>query len=119
MAKLSFDSNKLLNVKFTKNVKGYDAYQVDVTFDKIIEDYRFYESFYDQAKEYISKLEKDVGKQKDTIHSLEIEVAKYKKRFEGIPDNVNVTSENINLLKKIAAYEKVLYQHGIDPKKIK
>lgn len=117
--KINFNSDTLLNLKFSKNVKGYDAYQVDSSLDKVLDDYRFYESFYTEAKSYIASLEGEIKKLKDQIKNQDIEIAKYKKRLEGIKDGTNVTSENIDLLKKISSYEKVLYSKGIDPNKIK
>ena len=44
--KLNYCADDLLNLKFKKNVKGYDAYHVDSTLDKVISDLRYYENFY-------------------------------------------------------------------------
>ncbi len=118
-SKINFNSNTLLNLKFTKNVKGYDAYQVDVTLDQILDDYRFYESFYAEAKQYIASLENTVKKQKDELRKKDIEIAKISKRIEGIKDSTNVSSENIELLQRISALEKALYLRGVDPSRIK
>lgn len=117
--KIHFNSESLLDVKFDKNVKGYDPYQVDVTLDKIIIDYRFYESFYHEAKEYIAKLEKEVKKLNDDNRKKDVELAKYKNRFDGIKDDSNVSKENFNLLRRIDKLERELYARGVDPNKIK
>lgn len=117
--KINFDSNTLLNLKFSKNVKGYDAFQVDSSLDKVVDDYRFYESFYKEAKDYIAELEGNIKKLKDDARKKDVEIAKYQKRLEGIKDKTNVTSENIDLLQRINALEKALYSRGIDPNKIK
>ncbi len=117
--KVNFNSNSLFDVKFAKNVKGYDAYQVDMTLDKVLDDYRFYESFYQEAKTYIAKLESDIKKLNDESRKKDIEIARIKKRIEGIKDNTNVSSENIDLLQRINALERVLYSKGIDPTKIR
>lgn len=116
---ITFNSNNLLELKFTKNVKGYDAYQVDTTLDKVINDYRYYENFYIKAKEYIAQLESDIKKMRDELRKKDVEIAKYEKRFEGIKSQTNVTSENIDLLKRINQLEKALYARGLDPSKIK
>ncbi|MCR5332613.1 MAG: DivIVA domain-containing protein [Bacilli bacterium] len=117
--KIQFNSESLLNLKFDKNVKGYDAYQVDVALDRVILDYRFYESFYREAKEYIAKLEKDVKRLADEGRKKDVELAKYKNRFDGIKDDSNVSKENLSLLRRIDKLERELYAHGVDPNKIK
>lgn len=117
--KINYTTQSLLDLQFSKNVKGYDAYQVDVALDKVLDDYRFYEKFYNEAKEYIAKLESDIKKYRDEIREKDIELSKVTKRIEGIKDNQNVSTENMDLLQKIDAYERVLYSKGIDPTKIK
>ncbi len=117
--KLNFDSNSLLNLKFEKNVKGYDAYQVDVTLDQILADYRFYESFYTEAKQYIAELENRVKKQNDELRKKDVEIAKISNRLGGINNRANVSQENMNLLKRIDLLERALYKKGVDPTKIK
>ena len=117
--KIHFKSVDLLNVKFDKNVKGYDAYQVDFTLDRVISDYRFYESFYKEAKDYIAKLECEVRKLKEEDRKKDVELAKYKNRFEGIKDDSNVSRENLSLLKRIDRLERELYARGVDPNKLK
>ncbi len=117
--KLNFNSNSLLNLKFAKNVKGYDAYQVDTTLDQILSDYHFYETFYSEAKQYIATLENRVKKQNDEIRSKDLEIAKISKRLEGIDNRSNVSNENMTLLKRIDALERALYKKGVDPTKIK
>ncbi len=117
--KLNFNTNTLLNLKFAKNVKGYDAYQVDMTLDQILADYNFYESFYTEAKQYIATLENTVKKQKDEIREKDVEIAKISNRLEGINKATNVSSDNISLLRRIDLLERALYKKGVDPTKIK
>ena len=117
--KIHFTSETLLNLKFDKNVKGYDAYQVDVTLDRVLADYRFYESFYNEAKEYIARLEKDVKKLKDEGRNKDIELAKLKNRFTGISEDTKAGKDNLALLRRIDKLERELYARGVDPEKIK
>lgn len=117
--KIHYTSETLLNEKFEKNVKGYDAYQVDVTLDRVLEDYRFYENFYLEAKDYIAKLEKEIRKYKKNLQDQEVELAKLKNRFSGIKDNTKAGSDNLALLKRIDRLERELYARGVDPEKIK
>lgn len=117
--KLNFNSQTLYDLQFTKNVKGYDAYQVDVALDKVLNDYRFYEKFYLEAKDYIAKLESDIKKYTDEIRQKDVELARISKRIDGIKDSSNVSTENMQLLQKIALLERELYRRGVDPTKIK
>lgn len=119
VGKVNFSSDNLLNLKFTKNVKGYDAYQVDVSLDKVLEDYRFYENFYTEAKQYIAKLESEITKLRNENREKDVELAKVNKRIDGIEDDAKVSSGNLALLQRISALEKVLYSKGIDPSRIR
>jgi len=115
--KQNYNSETLLDVKFNKNVKGYDAYEVDVTLDKIIEDYREFAKYREEASSYIGKLESDIHQYRDKIRDQEVELAKFKKRVESY-SGVE-TGGNMEDKKRIARLEVALYQLGVDPKKIK
>lgn len=119
--KLNYSAKSLLDVKFTKNVKGYDPYQVDKALDKAIEDYDSYEKYHKESAEYIRKLETDVQKLKDTVRNQEVEIARLNNRSRDLnaDGNANVNSNNIDLLRRISQLEKALYQKGVDPTKIK
>ena len=117
--KLHFTSETLLNLKFDKNVKGYDAYQVDVALDRALMDYRFYENFYSEAKDYIARLEKQVKKLQDENREKDVQLAKLKNRFDGIKSNTQVGQNNLELLRRIDKLERELYARGVDPEKIK
>ena len=119
--KLNYSAKSLLDVKFTKNVKGYDPYQVDKALDKAIEDYENYEKYHKESAEYIRKLETDVQKLKDTVRNQEVEIARLNNRSKDLnaDGNANVNSNNIDLLRRISQLEKALYQKGVDPTKIK
>ena len=117
--KIHYTSETLLNQKFEKNVKGYDAYQVDVTLDRVLSDYRFYENFYLEAKDYIAKLEREVKKLQDEARVKDVELAKLKNRFDGIKNNTKAGGDNIALLQRIDKLERELYARGVDPEKIK
>lgn len=119
--KLNYSAKSLLDVKFTKNVKGYDPYQVDKALDLAIDDYKNYETYHKESAEYIRRLEADTQTLKDKIKELEIEVARLQNRSKDLNkvDDPRVNSNNINLIKRISALEKALYQKGVDPTKIK
>ena len=119
--KLNYSSKSLLDVKFTKNVKGYDPYQVDVALDKAIDDFKSYEEYHKESSEYIRRLETDTHELKERIRELELEVAKLKNRSSELSKDASaeVNKGNIELLKRISKLEKALYQKGVDPTKIK
>ena len=119
--KLNYSSKSLLDVKFTKNVKGYDPYQVDQALDKAIEDYDAYEKYHKESSDYIRELESSTHELKDRVHELEIEVAKLQNRSRDLNKDADagVNQSNIELLKRISQLEKALYQKGVDPTKIK
>ncbi len=117
--KINYTSESLLDLVFAKNVKGYDSDQVDTVLDEVIEDYAYYEKFRREATPYIVKLEKRVTELKEQVRNLEVELARYKNRLEGIKENANVSSENIDLLKRITSLEQELYRRGVDPSRIK
>lgn len=118
--KINHSSSTLLEVVFEKDVKGYNAYQVDNLLDEVIADYSYYEKFRLEAVNYIRDLETLVTELKEKNKNLEINNSQYKKRFEGLEDYSSpINKSNIDLLKRIKELENALYQHGIDPSKIK
>ena len=117
-SKLNFTSISLLELEFTPNVRGYDATQVDMTLDQIIEDLKYYEDFKLKASEYIKDLETEVGKLRTKVRDNEVELARLKGRLGSIQDSPQVSLENVNLLKRISKLEEALYKKGVDPSKI-
>lgn len=115
--KQNYNSQTLLDIKFNKNVKGYDAYEVDVTLDKIIQDYSEFSKYHEEASSYIQKLETDTHNFREKIRDQEIEIARLSKRVEDF--NGIESGGDINDKKRIARLENALYKLGVDPKKIK
>ena len=115
---MNYNSKSLLDVKFKKNVKGYDAYQVDSTLDQVIDDYKFYEKILEENRQTISSLESQNKTLKEKLRQSEILAKKLQKTVDAIPDSPDVTKSNIVYLQRIADLEKALYKRGVDPKKI-
>lgn len=115
---MNYNSKTLLDVKFSKNVKGYDALEVDETLDQVIEDYLSYEKASIQDKKTIEKLKKEIQELKEKARKDEIEFNKMKNIVDSIPDDPNVNRGNIDLIRRISALENALYKRGVDPKKI-
>ena len=101
------------------STSGYDSLEVDTFLDKILEDYKFLERNEILLKEELEDLMKKITELTEDKKQLEIELSKYKSRFQNIKVSDNVTTENIELLKKINVYEKALYEKRIDPTKLK
>ena len=115
---MNYNSKSLLDVKFSKNVKGYDALEVDETLDDVIEDYTQYEKQASLDKKTIEKLSAEITELKDKLLQVEIEKKRLQKEVDSIPNTPGVNRDNIQYLKRIADLEKALYKKGVDPKKI-
>lgn len=115
---MNYNSKSLLDVKFSKNVKGYDALEVDETLDDVIEDYTQYEKQSSLDKKTIEKLSAEITELKDKLLQLEIENKRLQNEVDSIPNTPGVNRDNIQYLKRIADLEKALYKKGVDPKKI-
>ena len=115
---MNYNSKTLLDVKFSKNVKGYDALEVDQTLDMVIDDYDDYEKQLSLDTQTIEKLKKEIAELKETARNLEVENKKLKKTVDSIPKGPEVNKSNINLLTRISKLEAALYKKGVDPKKI-
>ena len=117
--KVNFTSKSLLDLKFTKDVHGYDPLEVDQCLDQIIADLVYYENYKVESSKYIEKLEKENRELSEKLKNQEIELAKMRNRLSDIVDNPNAKGENIKLIKYIAALEKEVYFLGGNPTKIK
>ena len=117
--KLNLNSKEILEMKFPNVPRGYDPLYVDEYLDKVIRDYKLVEanclveaSEVDSLKARIATLEKE-------LNDLRIEYEKYASRLKDINENDNVTTSNIDYIKRINVLEKFLYQHGYIPSQIK
>ena len=115
---MNYNSKSLLDVKFSKNVKGYDALEVDETLDQVIEDYSYYEKQIASDIKTIEKLKADIEKLKSDLLKSEVERNRLDNIVKSIPDSPDVTRQNIDYLRRIATLEKALYKKGVDPKKL-
>ena len=118
--KLFLNAQTIVNHVFPiLHKNAYDAMEVDKFLDIVIKDYQLMESnTIVNTKEYNALLNKckTLEKQK---RDLEVELEKYKSRFDNIKSTDNVTSDNIDLLRKLNLYEKYLWAHGVNPDTIK
>lgn len=117
--KLTLSAEEILRKVFKISPKGYDAFEVDEYLDRVLRDYRIIESNYLMESREVDALKSRIAKLENEKNLLEIELGKCKNRLSNIKENDNVTEENIDLVKKINAYEKFLWNHGYNPNTIK
>lgn len=117
--KLNLDSSKILEKQFDGQLRGYNSLQVDKFLDTIITDYKIVEENYLLEKDMVDQLKKENAALQKELDEAKIENNKYKSKVANIKNSNVVSNENMDILKKNAAYEKFLYNHGYDPTKIK
>ena len=87
--------------------------------DMIIQDYKLVEAnVVVPLKEYESLTNKNKVLESEK-RKIEVELERYKARFTNIKSSDNVTTDNIELVRKINALEKFLWAHGYNPDTIK
>ena len=104
--KLFLNSQTILNHTFPITHKNaYDAEEVDRFLDMVIQDYKLVEaSVVIPVAEYESLKQKNKVLESDK-RKLEVELERYKARFTNIKSSDNVTTDNIELVRKINALE--------------
>lgn len=117
--KLFLSSETILNKVFPGAPRGYDPLVVDQYLDTIINDYRIVEANVIISQKEIDSLQKKIEELERKNEELVIENDRYKARFSNIKSDDNVTTDNINYLKRINALENFMYKHGFDPKDVK
>ena len=115
--KLLLTSKDILDKEFTKQNVGYNPSEVDEFLDNILNDYRVIDDILANQDKQISLLSKENNLLKKDLDELRNEM----KSKKNTNFNLNEYSslDNLELLKKISAYECALYELGIDPSKIK
>lgn len=120
-------AKEILNKKFQKDVKGYNAKEVDEFLDLVISDYQLFVDDLQKKETEIVTLrnqlhsiqngnnacEADLNELREKVKGLEIENASYKNRLEGIRPSDRVSQENMELVKKVNRYEQFFWKKGI------
>lgn len=117
--KLNLNSKEILEMKFPNVPRGYDPLYVDEYLDKIIRDYKIIEANHLIENSEIASLKTKIAALEKENENLKIDNEKYASRLKDINENDNVTTSNIDLIKRINVLEKFLYQHGYIPSQIK
>ena len=115
---LTLSSKGILDKVFQTAPRGYNPLEVDSFLDLIIKDYVVVESNVLAYKKDIEALEQEVEKLKKENYELQVENGKYKDRFANIKEGDVVTSDNMNLVKRINKLETFLYKNGFNPQDI-
>ncbi len=115
--KLLLTSKDVLNKEFLKNVKGYDPLEVDNFLDMVLKDYKVVDDVVSNLNEQIVTLKKTNQELETEIETLKTNSNKKSKQTFVVNDYSRL--DNLELLKKISAYENKLYELGVDPSKIK
>ena len=116
---ISLNAKAILEKTFVPHGNGYDPDEVDAFLDQIIRDYRAFEAYYKEAKEYTVSLETSLRNAKEKINKVEVENASYSSRLAGVKDTDEVNSTNIELINRIRRLETELFKRGADPNLIK
>lgn len=117
--KLNLNSKSIFDKLFQKEVRGYNALEVDNFLDYIIEDYQTFDKYVSEKNNEIQNMQQLLEEEKEKNHRLYIDNVKMNQRLSSIGPSNDVSSDNLDLIKKINLYESYLFSIGVDPSKIK
>ncbi len=118
-SKFRFTYDDVLNKQFKGVTNGYDPLEVDTFLDEVLKDYALIETSVVLSVKDYQNLNNQIKELNSKNENLEIELSKAKTRLHGIKETDVVSKDNIDILKRINALEKFLFEHGFDPNKIK
>lgn len=124
---------EILQKKFRKDIKGYDADQVDEYLDELIQDYLSFQHEIAAEKARSAELEKKLahlaeayellrkqsGPAVERVRALEVENASLHQKLDGIRPGDAPTAENMEYIQRIRQLEAFLYSEGYDPVSLK
>ena len=117
--KLRLSSKDILNKKFKQASNGYDPEEVDAFLDKVLEDYRNIDKEIDGLNSQIISLKRDNETLKANLRDREQAILVQKSKNVALMSNHQSSLDNLELLQKCGAYERKLYELGVDPNKVK
>ncbi len=104
-SKIKLDYLQILDKDFSVKPNGYDAKEVDLFLDMIIEDYKAYEEINNQ----FIMLQKSANNLRKKNNDLELEVETLKSKAKDVNAGGEVDFNNVELLKKISQLEEQVY----------
>ena len=120
--KTNLTTEKILDKKFEKDVKGYNALEVDKFLDLIIADYKVLLGEISKLKDEVFSLKRENETLKADIRDKETVISIEKSKLAVLEKNKNYSAEQldpIDLLQRCGKYEVKLSELGVDPSKIK
>lgn len=117
--KQELTQKEILNKKFKQSPNGYNPEEVDLFLDKILEDYRAFEEIKKDFELKIVNLKRENEVLKANIREKESEISIQKGKNIAASTTKGTSLDNLVLLQRCGAYEKKLYELGIDPNKVK
>ncbi len=119
--KTNLTSKELLEKKFSTTDRGYDPYEVDTYFDKIIEDYYKFEEIIALNGVDVNKIIKELDELRKANSELKEELEKEKNKWKYISkDRKDIHIDNYELLQRIGKLEMLIYEKlHINPDDIK
>ena len=102
MEKLNLTPEEILNKEFETDFKGYNAEQVDLFLDEVLEDYQKMEDNVQQLLDTVAALQEQIKE----LKAKNIELEGRKMAF----DLSNTTSySSVDVLKRISRLEEIVY----------
>lgn len=99
MKKLNLNSSTVLNKKFSIELSGYNAKEVDMFLDKILEDFTFYEQQMISLQKTIDEKNKLINDKEEEIEKLNLDLTTLKEQLDKTGRATNV--ELLNEIRKI------------------
>lgn len=112
-------SHQILAKKFTPDVKGYQPEEVDRFLDEIIDDYHMLETFIKTEYQTLEAYQEQYIATKQKLQEMEVMIALLQDKVRAYETRQGLPSENLEVLRRVNALEKALWQKGVDPTKIK
>lgn len=131
--KIDLSVEAIYKEKFEKDVKGYNAEQVDAFLDRIIRDYASFEQLLKGKEAQVISLEgeikrlresfengaKQAGLDYERFRKLEVENASMRKKLNSIKPGDSPSEENLSYIQRIHDLESFIAAIGYDPKNLK
>ena len=117
--KLDLNAHEILNKKFKQTPNGYDPDEVDNFLDRILADYKKVENEISLSESEVTTLKRENETLKSNLRAKDAELSVAKSKNSAMSGNKNQPLDNLVLLQRCSAYEKKLFELGIDPSKIK
>lgn len=104
--KIQLTPKKIESKEFKIDFKGYNADEVDLFLDVVMEDYERFASLLSKAFEEIDGYKNQIQELNEKIERLEMEKALQAKNIAVMEENANT---NVDILKRLSLLEKAVF----------